>query len=47
MACDLKLNPDLINPQFEGYRLSLDHLPTFTKQLDIKERKDVLVGIAK
>ena len=39
---DLILKADLINPQFEGYRLSLDHLPLFATHLEAEQSKNVM-----
>lgn len=33
----LKVNRDLLNPQFESYRLSLDPIPTYNVELEAGE----------
>lgn len=35
----LKVNRDLLNPQFESYRLSLDAIPTYNVELDAGETR--------
>ena len=34
----LKVNRDLLDPNFESYRLSLDAIPTYNVELDAGER---------
>lgn len=39
----LKVNRDLLDPNFESYRLSLDSLPTYSVELDAGERNSHFV----
>lgn len=34
---DLKVNRDLLDPHFDGYKLSLDTLPTYRVKLEAGE----------
>lgn len=38
----LKVNRDLLDPNFESYRLSLDAIPTYNIELDAGERRAVV-----
>lgn len=38
----LKVNRDLLDPNFESYRLSLDAIPTYSVELDAGERNLLL-----